>query len=100
MKKSRFRKYLERLKKKFQLSIFNESTLENVFSLRVSFMDGLFLAASLFIIFFFLSMMLVIYTPMKVFLPEYLDPKLRKQLVLDAYRVDSLKEVMDKQTQY
>jgi murein DD-endopeptidase MepM/ murein hydrolase activator NlpD len=35
-----------------------------------------------------------------VFLPEYLDPKLRKQLVLDAYRVDSLKEVMDKQTQY
>ena len=100
MKKTRFRKHFDRLRKKFQLSIFNESTLENVFSLRVSLLDGLFLAASVFVVFFFLSLVLLVHTPLKSLLPEDLDPKLRKQLVGEAFRVDSLADVMDKQTRY
>ena len=100
MKKIKFRKNFEQLRRKFQLSIFNESTLENLFSLRVSLLDGIFLVASAFIVFFFLSLFLVAHTPMKTFLPDNLDPKLRKQFVENAYRVDSLSDVMYKQTKY
>jgi len=100
MKKKKIRKHIDRLRKKFQLSIFNEGTLENVFSLRVSLMDGVFLAASVFIVFFFFSLFLLSHTPLKSLLPENLDPKLRNQLVAEAFRVDSLADVMDKQTKY
>jgi len=100
MKKKKIRKHIDRLRKKFQLSIFNEGTLENVFSLRVSLMDGVFLAASIFIVFFFFSLFLLSHTPLKSLLPEDLDPKLRNQLVAEAFRVDSLADVMDKQTKY
>jgi len=100
MKKVKFRIHFDRLRKKFQLSIFNESTLENVFSLRVSLMDGIFLAASVFIVLFFISLALLVSTPLKSLLPEDLDPELRNQLVTQAFRVDSLSDVMGKQTQY
>jgi len=100
MKKTKIRRHFDRLKKKFQLSIFNESTLENVFSLRVSLLDGIFLGLSIFVVFFFLSLFLLSHTPLKSLLPEDLDPKLRKQLVAEAFRVDSLADVMYKQTKY
>jgi len=82
------------------LSIFNESTLENVFSLRASLMDCIFLFASVFIVLFFISLALLSYTPLKSLLPDDLNPKLREQLVSEAFRVDSLADVMDKQTKY
>jgi len=63
-------------------------------------MDGVFLAASIFIVFFFFSLFLLSHTPLKSLLPEDLDPKLRNQLVAEAFRVDSLADVMDKQTKY
>jgi len=100
MKKTKIKTHVERLKKKFQLSIFNESTLENVFSLRVSLMDGLFLAASVFIVLFFFSLLLLSHTPLKSLLPEDLDPELREELLAEAIRVDSMADVMTKQTQY
>ncbi|MDD4921941.1 MAG: M23 family metallopeptidase [Bacteroidales bacterium] len=100
MKKTKIKIHVERLRKKFQLSIFNESTLENVFSLRVSLMDGIFLAASVVIVLFFFSLSLLSYTPLKSLLPEDLDPRLRKQLVSEAFLVDSLADVMNMQTQY
>ena len=100
MQKYNIRKFLDKLKKKFQVSIFNESTLETFFSFRVSRLDGLFLVASAFIVFFVFSFILILYTPLNGFLPKYLDPDLKKQLLADAYKVDSLTEVIDKQTQY
>jgi len=100
MKKTKFRIHFDRLRKKFQLSIFNESTLENLFSLRVSLLDGIFLAASVFVVLFFLSLTLLSHTPLRSLLPQDLDPKLRKQLVVEAFRVDSLADVMEMQTKY
>lgn len=100
MQRSRFRVFFDRLKKKFQISISNESTLETFFSLRVSRLDGIFLAASLFIVLFAVSFVLIAYTPLSGYLPERLDPGAKKQLIDEAYRVDSLTDVIYKQTRY
>lgn len=100
MKRIHIRPYLNRLKKKFRLTIFNESTLENFFSLRASLMDGLFMIASLFIVFFIISLLLIIYTPLRNLLPKDMDPNMRKSLVQQALRVDSMANTLELQAQY
>lgn len=100
MKRIDLRHQFQKLKKKFQLTIFNESTLENFFSLRVSLLDGIFMAASLALIVFFLSWFLMAHTPLRTFLPQDLDPRLRQQMIKEATRVDSLSEVLELQAKY
>lgn len=100
MKQKKFRILFNKLKRKFQLSIFNESTLESVFSLRVSLMDGILMAISVFILMLFVSFLLIRYTPVGSFMPPYMDVNVRNQLVMNAYRVDSLTETIEKQTAY
>jgi lipoprotein NlpD len=100
MKRIDLRHQFQKLKKKFQLTIFNESTLENFFSLRVSLLDGIFMAASLALIVFFLSWLLMAHTPLRAFLPQDLDPRLRQQMMQEAVRVDSLSDVLDRQAKY
>lgn len=98
--KHKQRRFFDRLKKKFQLSIFNESTLESMFSLRVSWLDGILLLLSVFVILFFLSFFLIRYTPVGAFMPPYMDVSVRNRLVEHAYKVDSLTNVISQQTVY
>jgi murein DD-endopeptidase MepM/ murein hydrolase activator NlpD len=100
MKKSKSSLYLEKLKKKFQLSIFNESTLESVFSLRASRLDGILMATSVLIVLFLVFLLLLRFTPLSSFLPKYMEPKFREKLIYDTYRVDSMTEVLNSQTKY
>jgi murein DD-endopeptidase MepM/ murein hydrolase activator NlpD len=100
MKRIEYRRQVQKLKKKFRLTIFNESTLENFFSLRVSLLDGIFLGASVMIVLFFFSWLLLVHTPMRAFLPQDLDPGMRKKLVQQAIRVDSLSNTLDLQANY
>jgi hypothetical protein len=100
VKKRNKRTNIEKLRKKFQLSIFNESTLESVFSLRVSRLDGIFLALSIVIVLFFFSFFLIKYTPIGSFMPQYMETSIRNQLVENAYEIDSLSAVILKQTSY
>jgi len=100
MKRKNKRHLVQKLKKKFQLTIFNESTLENFFSLRVSLLDGIFMAASLALVVFFLSWFLMAHTPLRAFLPQDLDPRMRQQMIQEAIRVDSLSDMLDRQAVY
>lgn len=63
-------------------------------------MDGIFMAASLFIVFFIISLSLIIYTPLRNLLPKDLDPGMRKTLVQQALRVDSMANTLELQAQY
>jgi murein DD-endopeptidase MepM/ murein hydrolase activator NlpD len=100
MKRINIRRQFHKLKKKFQLTIFNESTLENFFSLRVSLLDGLFMGASVILILFFLNWLMLVYTPMRAFLPQNLDPGMRKEMLQEAIRVDSLSDALEMQGKY
>lgn len=100
MKRIAVRHQFQKLKKKFQLTIFNESTLENFFSLRVSLLDGIFMLASLALVVFFLSWYLMAHTPLRSFLPQDLDPRLRQEMIHEAARVDSLSDMLDRQAKY
>jgi len=100
VKQKKIRRIFNKLKRKFQLSIFNESTLESVFSFRVSLMDGILMVISVFVLMLFVSFLLIRYTPVGSFMPPYMDVSVRNQLVMNAYKVDSLTESIEKQTAY
>lgn len=71
-----------------------------MFSLRVSWLDGILLLLSVFIVLFFFSFFLIRYTPVGAFMPPYMDVSVRNRLVEQAYALDSLTDVVNKQTTY
>ncbi|MDR0973941.1 MAG: M23 family metallopeptidase [Prevotellaceae bacterium] len=87
-------------KYKYKLSISNESTLEEVASLNVSKRDGFFVFLTLALLLFVAAGLIMIYTPLRNYLPGYMSDGLRAQMVINALRIDSLKEVTDKQNLY
>lgn len=89
----RLYKYWKNLSFKYKLSILNEKKLEEVFYFRISWLSGLsVLIIALLMIIIFVST-LIISTPIKNYLPGYLDVNARKDIVNNALRLDSLEQV-------
>ncbi len=93
-------KILEQLKNKYRLTIYNESTLHEVWTLYLSRLNvfayvGLFvILISVFVI------MLFIFTPLNAFLPAYSDTKLKRQIVQNVLKVDTLEQELKIRNQY
>ncbi|MGL4807085.1 MAG: murein hydrolase activator EnvC family protein [Bacteroidales bacterium] len=89
----RLYKYWKSLSFKYKLSILNEKKLEEVFYFRISWLSGLStLIIALLMIIVFVST-LIISTPIKNYLPGYLDVNARKDIVNNALRLDSLEQI-------
>ena len=92
--------FWKRIRFKYKLSFFNESTLEEVWSFRLSQLSGfLFLGVfALFLISF--TSAIIILTPIRNYLPGYLDVEVRKEILQNALRADSLEEKISAQSRY
>lgn len=88
------------IKFKYRLSIFNESTLEEVVGLRVSKLNGLSVLLSVLAVLFLVAACIIAFTPLRNYLPGYMNSQVRKQIVDNALRVDSLQERLDKYEHY
>ena len=85
---------------KYKLSFFNESTLEEVWSFRLSLLSVfiyVFIFASILIT---LTSVIIILTPIRNYLPGYLDVEVRKEILINALRADSLEQKMSIQSRY
>ena len=78
------------IKIKYRLAITNETHLNEVFSIRLSKLKLFLLATLSFLLFFLLMSLLILFTPIKNFLPGYLDEKFRGELVGYSLLIDSL----------
>ncbi|MDD4361805.1 MAG: M23 family metallopeptidase [Bacteroidales bacterium] len=96
----KFKDYQNRLRQKFRFIVLNENTLDTLFSSRVSRMDGILISVGTVLVIAALLFVLFFYTPLKVYLPGYLDPKLKQQMVSDAFRLDSLSNELSKHENY
>ncbi|MCK9300277.1 MAG: M23 family metallopeptidase [Bacteroidales bacterium] len=96
----KFKDYQNRLRQKFRFIVLNENTLDTLFSSRVSRMDGILISLGTILVIAALLFVLLFYTPLKVYLPGYLDPKLKQQMVSDAFRLDSLSNELSKHEAY
>ena len=92
--------FWNRIRFKYKLLFFNESTLEEVWSFRLSQLSVfiyIFIFASILIS---LTSVIIILTPIRNYLPGYLDVEVRKEILQNALRADSLEEKISVQSRY
>ncbi len=92
--------FWHRMRFKYKLSFFNEGTLEEVWSFRLSRLSAL-LTLALFA-FFLISVtsLIIITTPIRNYLPGYLPVEIRKEIIQNALRADSLERMLQIQGLY
>lgn len=88
------------IKFKYKLTIINENTLEEVAGLRVSKLNGLSVLLSVLTLLFVMAALIIAFTPLRNYLPGYMNSEVRAQVVNNALRVDSLQGLLDKQNLY
>lgn len=92
--------FWKRLHFKYRLSILNENTLDEVWKLRVSMFNGIVLYLASFFILMILCSVIIILTPLRNYLPGYLDSEIREQAIQAAIQVDSLESKLKYQEAY
>lgn len=99
-KKKRSKAFWNNIKFKYKLTIINENTLEEVVGLRVSKLNGLSVLLSVLTVLFVIAAAIIAFTPLRNYLPGYMNSEIREQVVENALRVDSLQQLVDRQNLY
>jgi len=92
--------FWKRIRFKYKFSFFNESMLEEVWSFRLSKLS-VFIYIFLFAVFLIsITSVMIILTPIRNYLPGYLDVEIRKEILQNALMTDSLAERITIQSRY
>ena len=92
--------FWKRIRFKYKLSFFNESTLEEVWSFRLSQLSVFIYLCVFALILISLTSVIIILTPIRNYLPGYLDVEVRKEILQNALRADSLENKISAQSRY
>ncbi|MDR1414926.1 MAG: M23 family metallopeptidase [Odoribacteraceae bacterium] len=82
--------FWKRLRSKYKLSILNETTFEEVMQLRLSRLHVASALSMLSVVLIALTTVLIAFTGLREFIPGYPDRSMRRQITMNALRVDSL----------
>lgn len=82
------------MRSKYKLSFFNENTLEEVWTFRLSRLGAFLFFTALVFVIFSGAMYLIVGTPLKTYLPGYLRTETRAKIVDNTLRIDSLNQAM------
>lgn len=99
-KKRRSRAFWKNFKFKYKLTVVNENTLEEIVGLHVSKLNGLSVLLSVLAVLFLIASCIIAFTPLRNYLPGYMNSEVRSQVVANALRVDSLQAVLNRQNLY
>ena len=100
LQKKKTKTFWKRVRFKYKLSFYNESTLEEVWSFRVSQLSAF--TTFLLIAFFLITVtsLVIIKTPIRNYLPGYLDVEVRNTIIMNSLRADSLEMALNRQVRY
>ncbi|MDR1623582.1 MAG: M23 family metallopeptidase [Tannerellaceae bacterium] len=93
--KKGFKSFWYRMRFKYKLSFFNEGTLEEVWSFRMSRLTVVYVFTVFALILIAITSLIIITTPIRNYLPGYLDVEVRKEIMQTALRADSLERILD-----
>lgn len=88
------------IKFKYKLTIINENTLEEVVGIHVSKLNGLSVLLSACTVIFLIAAAIIAFTPLRNYLPGYMNSEVRSQIVANALRADSLQVALERQSRY
>ncbi len=102
MPKKGFRKqtFWKKIRFKYKLSILNENTLEEAFSLRLSGLSAFLIVGVFSFIIIALTSVIIISTPIRNYLPGYLDVEIQNEMISQTLKADSLEQVINSRNLY
>jgi lipoprotein NlpD len=103
MSKKHYKKkksFWKRVRFNYKLLFLNESTLEEVWTIRISQLSGFTVLLLFAISLIAITAFVIIKTPIRNYLPGYLDMEVRNEIVRNAIRADSLEAVLQTHALY
>lgn len=94
------RSFFKRLNNAYRLVFIDDESLEEVASYRITMRKIYIMACSLFVMVAIITLTLVMYTPLKYYIPGYAGGQTRSELVKMKHRVDSLSDLVAAQERY
>jgi septal ring factor EnvC (AmiA/AmiB activator) len=94
------RKWIKRLTNKYRLVILNDENLEEVSSFRLSPINVYILFSTIFVILILFTVSIIVFTPLKQYVPGYTDQTIRRNYVQLKLRADSMQQVVQANSDY
>src|SRR5918997_6247752 len=91
---------LQRLRNRYRLVIMNDDTYEEVVTFRLSRMSVYVMLSTIFVVLVGLTVALVVFTPLKYYIPGYGSAKISREYRQLKHLTDSLEKQIGYQTQY
>lgn len=98
--KNRRKAFWKNFKFKYKLTITNENTLEEIVGIHVSKLNGVSVLLSAVTVIFLIASLIIVFTPLRNYLPGYMNTEIREQVVNNALRADSLQWLLERQRMY
>ena len=98
--KNKRKAFWKNFKFKYKLTITNENTLEEIVGIHVSKLNGVSVLLSAVTVIFLISSLIIVFTPLRNYLPGYMNTEIREQVVNNALRADSLQWLLERQRMY
>lgn len=89
-----------RWRDRFRFAIFNDTTFEEVWRIRLSRSNALLAAAMLFLLIIGINTSLIAFTNLREFIPGYPDVAMRRNILMNAILLDSLERELDIRDKY
>lgn len=99
-KKKNKHNFWKRVHFKYRLSVMNENTLEELWKIKASIFSGIVLLLIFASLLIAVTSAIIIATPIRYYLPGYLDAEVREQAIRSAIKTDSLRKNLENQEVY
>lgn len=91
---------LKRLRNRYRLVVMNDDTYEEVVTFKLSKLSVYIGLSTIFVVLVGLTVALIVFTPLKYYIPGYDDLRVGREYKQMKIRVDSLNTVVGQQTMY
>ncbi|MDF2190255.1 hypothetical protein [Paraflavitalea sp. CAU 1676] len=91
---------LKRLQNRYRLVVMNDDTYEEVVTFKLSRLSVYVLLSTIFVLVTGLTVALIVFTPLRMYIPGYGDVNATRELRELKMRTDSLEQVMHQRGQY
>src|ERR1700692_2917653 len=91
---------LKRLQNRYRLVVMNDDTYEEVVTFKLSRLSVYVLLSTIFVVLTGLTVALIVFTPLKLYIPGYGDVNNTRELRELKIRTDSLEQAVEYKDQY
>jgi len=100
MAKNQKKSYISKLKVRYRLIVYNDNTYKEVGFIRLTPFNILSILGLLVVLFITSIYLLLAYTPLRELIPGYPDSNFRRQIIVNALRIDSLQHEIEIRNRY